>query len=197
MLVLLNRARLRVCLANLLAVLLLAVPLGTIGDPRPVAAAADDDLTSAFLARLLDEINQRREMAGTQPLTYIPPDATAALDDFFAQALPALAWPGPCVHQLVDGEVSWDPVLATGFGGEARGEVLACPGPEPYWTPDRAAEEWWESPAHFEVLYADPDANALACSVSGVRGGGRVGKHKGGGQTPDAASAVLCVTFHD
>src|SRR5262249_28630915 len=69
------------------------------------------------------------------------------------------------------GAFSWDYVLATGFGGEARGEVLACPGPEPYWTPGRAAAQWWDSPSHFKVLYADPYANALACSANGVRSG--------------------------
>ena len=47
---------------------------------------------------------------------------------------------------------------------------------------------------HFGVLYADPDANAVACSAYGVR-------HAAGrntrSQAIDAASAVLCVTFRD
>jgi hypothetical protein len=90
-------------------------------------------------------------------------------------------------------------VLATGFDGEARGEVLACPGPEPYWTPDLAAEQWWESPSHFAVLYADPDANALACSASGLREGATDGKGRGKSRsrTEGAASAILCVTFRE
>src|SRR4051812_24294323 len=83
--------------------------------------------------------------------------------------MPAMAWPRPCQHHLVGGAFSWEYVLATGFDGEARGEVLACPGPVPYWTPGRTAEQWWESPHHFSVLYADPDANGLACSANGIR----------------------------
>ncbi len=163
----------------------------------PAAAAApardDDEIVDAFLNRLLDEINMRRDAAGTQRLAYVPASANAALDGFFAETLPALAWPGPCMHHLVDGAFSWEYVNAAGFDGEARGEVLACPGPEPYWTPDRTAETWWGSPVHHDVLYADPDASAIACSAYGVHGGEK--KKNKNSRSSDAASAVLCVTF--
>jgi hypothetical protein len=196
------RVRPILCLRALLAGLMLTAMLA---GPVSAAPANDDDVaTGAFLGRLLDEINKRREQAGTQRLAYIAPGATGALDDFFAQTLPELAWPGPCVHHLVDGEDSGEYVLARGFVGEVRGEVLACPGPEePYWTPNRTADEWWSSPGHFEVLYGDPDANSLACSVVGVQGGPPAsggkgkGKNRGPSRPADAASAVLCVTFHD
>jgi len=96
------------------------------------------------------------------------------------------------MHHLVDGGFSWDYVQAAGFGGEARGEVIACPGPSPYWTPDRTADQWWASPVHFDVIYADSDANAIACSAYGVNyNGGKRSK----GRSSDAAMAVLCVTF--
>ena len=75
--------------------------------------------------------------------------------------------------------------------------MLACPGPEQYWTPDRIAEQWWASPIHFDVVYADGDASSIACSAYGVRGGANEGgkkKRKSSG-SPDVASAVLCVTF--
>ena len=169
-------------------------------EPEPLAAAApvlDDPVADAFLLRLLDAINARRARNGTQQLTYVPARANTALDGFLAETVGEIGWPGPCMHLLVDGAFSWDYVQAAGFGGEARGEVIACPGPEPYWTPDRAAEQWWDSPIHHDVLYADPDANALACSAYGVRstsnGGGRRNRDNSG--SADAASAVLCVTF--
>jgi hypothetical protein len=89
--------------------------------------------------------------------------------------------------------------MAAGFGGAPRGEVLACPGPEPYWTPDRTAEQWWDSPIHFGVLYADGDSSAIACSAQGVRDGSNESskkKRKSSG-SPDAASAIICVTFQN
>lgn len=196
------RARSIVSLRVLLAAVLLAATLAGLTGPSSVVAAPPADnheQTDGFLRRLLDEINARRALAGTQPLTSVPSTATAALDGFLAQTLPELAWPGPCVHHLVDGEGSWSYVQAAGFGGEMRGEVLACPGPEePYWTPGRTADEWWSSPAHFEVLYGDPDANTVVCSAAGVQGAssGR-GRNRGGSRAAEAASAVLCVTFHD
>lgn len=150
----------------------------------------DEDVSDPFLTRLLQEINDRRDAAGTPPFTFVPRSANDALDTFFAQAAPAIAWPSPCLHNDVDGALAWDYVLAAGFGGEARGEVLACPGPEPYWTPGRVAEIWWTSPVHHEILYADADANAIACSAYGMTAGQRRNRSRS-----DAASAVICVTF--
>ncbi|MGE3910882.1 MAG: hypothetical protein AB7K36_16110 [Chloroflexota bacterium] len=140
--------------------------------------------------RLLDEINMRRASIGSQRLAYVPAHANAALDGFLAETAPEIAWPGPCMHLLVGGSFSWDYVQAAGYGGDARGEVLACPGPEPYWTPDRTADQWWNSPVHFDVLYADADSNAIACSAYGVDHNGRRRS-----RSADAAMAVLCVTF--
>jgi hypothetical protein len=182
-------------LAALLAVFLMAVPLAA-----PSAAAApvreDGDVPDVFLARLLDEINVRRDAAGTRRLAYIPTGSAVILDDFLAEIVPSLAWPQPCVHQIINGAFSWEYILAAGFRGDPRGEVLACPGPVPYWTPDRAAAQWWESPGHFRVLYADPAASGLACSAYGMERGGGTGTRRTE-PSPDAASAVLCVTFRD
>lgn len=171
--------------------LLLLVAQATVPPAGAAPVANDDEVEDTFLLRLRDEINMRRSALGTQSLAYVPAHANAALDGFLAHTAPSLAWPGPCMHHLVDGGFSWDYVQAAGFDGEARGEVLACPGPEPYWTPDRAADQWWDSPVHFSVLYADPEANTLACSAYGVSGGGSRRRGRGG----DAAMAVLCVTF--
>ena len=135
--------------------------------PAVAAPTADDEIGDAFLNRLLGEINARRANLGNQPLAFVPASVNSALDGYFAQVEPAIAWPGPCMHTTVGGAFAWDYVLAAGYGGEPRGEVLACPGPEPYWTPGLTAEQWWESPIHFDVLDADPDANTLACSAFG------------------------------
>jgi hypothetical protein len=192
----LNRPPALVRLSAVLAALLIAVQVAVV--PATAAPARDDDeVADGFLRRLLDAINERRDNLGTQRLAFVPASANAALDGFLAETVSEIRWPGPCMHHLVDGAFSWDFVLAAGFGGDPRGEVLACPGPEPYWTPDRAAEQWWESPVHFGVLYADGDSNSIACSAYGVRsgtngGGKRRGKSSG---SAEAASAVLCVTF--
>ncbi|MCC7106792.1 MAG: hypothetical protein IT307_16790 [Chloroflexi bacterium] len=163
----------------------------------PYVAAApilqdDDEVTDGYLNRLLGEINARRHALGTQSLVYVPRHANDALDGYLQDAAPAMAWPGPCGHGIT-GAFAWDYVLAAGFWGEARGEVIACPGPEPYWTPNRAAETWWSSPYHFGVLYGDPDANAIACGAYGTQGGGSKKKRNNTGG--DAAIAVVCVTF--
>jgi hypothetical protein len=52
----------------------------------------------------------------------------------------------------VDGAYAEEHVRAAGFRGEARGEVLAGLSPKPYWTSARAADAWWGSPVHFEIL---------------------------------------------
>lgn len=167
----------------LIAALLIAAHVAIA--PAAAAPARDDhEVTDNFLWRLLDAINERRDNAGTQHLAFVPASANAALDGFFAETVSELGWPGPCGHYLLGGAFSWDYVLAAGFGGDPRGEVVACPGPEPYWTPDRAAAQWWDSPMHFNVLYADGDSSSIACSAHGVRRG-----------LAEAASAVLCVTF--
>ena len=78
----------------------------------------------------------------------------------------------------------WDYVAASGLEGEARGEVLACPDDHGFWTPDRIADGWWNSPMHFEELYGDGDANVVACGTYGPQNGGR------------AYQTIACVTYH-
>jgi hypothetical protein len=196
MLMPLNRVLLLARLSAMLATLCAIVQVTAFAASPALADDDDDEVSDGFLVRLLDEINARRDLLGNQHLTYIPAHANAALDGFLNETAPEIRWPRPCMHHLVDGAFSWDYIGAAGFDGEARGEVLACPGPEPYWTPDRAAEQWWDSPIHYEVLYDDPDANALACSAYGVQSSVKSKKGKKT-ETIDAATAVLCVTFRD
>ena len=87
--------------ATLLAALLLMTQIA--GAPAAAAPAHDDEVSDVFLNRLLDEINVRRDVAGTQHLAYVPSSANAALAGFLAETVPLLAWPGPCMHHLVGG----------------------------------------------------------------------------------------------
>ena len=77
----------------------------------------------------------------------------------------------------------WDYVKVSGFQGEARGEVLACPDDIGRWTAARIANAWWNSSIHRQILYADADATAVACGAYGLRQGGR------------AYETIACVTY--
>jgi hypothetical protein len=173
--------------------LLIAVLVTIQATVLPVFAAPASDestVTDAFVNRLLEEINLRRDAAGAVRLASAPSSANAMLNDFLTMSADSLMWPAPCSHQQVAGHFAWEYVRETGYSGEALGEVLACPGPDPYWTPDRTAEQWWRSPVHFGILYGDLEATTLACGVYGIHGGGKTTKSRS-----SAAATVLCVTF--
>src|SRR3954462_10122203 len=113
----------------------LAVP-----EAQAATPSRDDEVTDPYLKRLLDEINLRRKVVGSSTLAFVPRPANDALGKFFGETAPAISWPRPCDHQLLDGAYSWDYMQSvSGFGAQAHGEVLACPGPEAFWTPERAA----------------------------------------------------------
>ena len=148
-----------------------------------------DEATDAFVSRLLDEINARRDAVGTPRLAFVAHGANAALDEFLAYVAPAIMYPNPCMHLTIGDAVAWDYVAGQGYGSNPLGEVLACPDTDAsgYWTPSRTAESWLVSPGHAEILYGDPDANAIACGAYAPRKSGR----------SLAAAAVLCVTYRD
>ncbi len=148
-----------------------------------------DDATDAFVSRLLDEINARRDAVGTPRLSFVAHGANAALDEFLAYTAPSMTYPNPCMHVTIGDAVAWDYVAGHGYGTNPVGEVLACPDPDGsgYWTPSRTADSWLESPVHADILYGDPDANAIACGAYAPRKSGR----------SVAAAAVLCVTYRD
>ena len=150
--------------------------------PEAEPAARNERASSGnYLADLLDEINARRAMVGTQPMAYIGDEANAAVDAYLADLTPKLVATFGCYHGSTP---AWDYVeAATGFGGEARGEVLACPDETGYWTSDRTADAWLNSPIHFQEIYGDRDANAVACGTYGAQHGGR------------AFETIACVTF--
>jgi uncharacterized protein YkwD len=137
-----------------------------------------------YLDRLLDEINARRAMVGTPPVTYFAPEANAAINGYLADLTPQMVAYNACFHgQNNPVPPSWDYVSAQGIDAEARGEVLACPDSNGYWTSDRIAEAWLHSPTHFQELYADWDANAVACGTYGAQRGGA------------AFETIACVTY--
>ena len=148
-----------------------------------------DDATDAFMNRLLDEINARRDAVGTPRLTFVATGANAALNEFLAYVAPAMMYPNPCMHLTIGDALAWDYVADHGYGSNPLGEVLACPSPDSgsYWTPSRTADSWLQSPGHADILYGDFEANAIACGAYAPRRSGR----------SVAAAAVLCVTYRD
>ena len=149
----------------------------------PVAAPVEAP-PSAYRDELLAEINARRARAGTAPVAYVPGDANPAVTQYLADLTPRMVALQTCFHGMHDPVApGWDYVAATGRAGEALGEVLGCPGQGYYWTPTAIAAGWWSSPSHFRSLYADRNANAVACGAYGAAGNGN------GYQT------VACVTY--
>ena len=149
----------------------------------PVAAPAEAP-SSAYMDQLLSEINARRARAGTAPIAYAPGNANPAVSQYLADLTPMMVSMRSCFHGMNNPVApGWDYVAASGLNGEARGEVLACPGDGYYWSAKAIADGWWNSPSHFRSLYADPNANAVAC---GAYGAGRNG---------NAYQTVACVTY--
>lgn len=147
-------------------------------DASQVAAAAP------YLNRLLEEINERREAVGTGPLELAPQGAIAAVTRHTADLTGTMLSKGACGHGVGSpARYSWDYVADSGFDGDGRGEVIACPGPEGYWTPEKIADGWWDSPSHHKVLYADPTVNAVACGTHNPSRGGA------------AYQTIVCTTF--
>ena len=147
----------------------------------PVAAPAEAP-SGDYMDQLLGEINARRARAGTAPVAYAPGDANPAVSQYLADLTPRMVAQRTCFHGMNNPVApGWDYVAATGLAGEARGEVLGCPGQGYYWSAQAITDGWWNSPSHFKSLYADPNANAVAC---GAYGAGRNGYQ-----------TVACVTY--
>ena len=148
---------------------------------RRAAAPADGD---AYMARLLDEINGHRGRIGAPPVAYASPDANAAVSQYLADLTPMMLAYNSCFHGMNNPVApGWDYTRAAGVEAFPPGEVLACPGPEGQWTPEKIADRWLHSPSHAQILYADPAATHVAC--------GTYGSNKG------PAVTVACVTFGD
>src|SRR4051794_8304173 len=143
-----------------------------------LTARPSNSRPASYLDQLLNEINARRAQAGTQPVVYVGQDENQAVGQYLADLTPWMLYMHSCFHgQNNPVSPSWDYVKGVGFDGEARGEVLACPGDDGFWTAPKIADGWWSSPSHWQSLYGDPRVNAIACGTFGPQSGG------GGGQT--------------
>lgn len=154
-------------------------------DSITVSAGVLDARAASYLDQLLSEINDRRARAGSPPVAYASIEANQAVGQYLADLTPMMMSMRSCFHgQGNPVSPSWVYVKDTGFGGEARGEVLACPDDRGFWTAPKIADGWWNSPTHFESLYADRRVNAIACGTFGPQNGGR------------AYLTIACTTFH-
>jgi uncharacterized protein YkwD len=155
-------------------------------DASDTASSVDIDTRAAsYLDQLLTEINIRREKAGTPPVVYAAPTANQAVSQYLADLTPLMVNMHSCFHGNHNPvSPSWDYVsLQAGFGGKPRGEVLACPGDNGFWTAPKIADGWWNSPSHFASLYGDARVNAIACGTFGPQNGGR------------AYQTIACTTY--
>lgn len=151
----------------------------------PIGAQSTEAIrASRYMDQLLSEINARRAMAGTPPIVYAASAANAAVDRYLADLTPMMLAYNSCFHGTGDPvRPAWDYVAMSGLAGEPRGEVIACPDSNGFWTAKKIADGWWDSPMHHMSLYADWDANAVAC--------GAYGSLKGG----SAYQTIACVTY--
>ncbi|MGE3269336.1 MAG: CAP domain-containing protein [Chloroflexota bacterium] len=153
-------------------------------DQAAVRAGVMDAQAASYLDQLLDEINARRDRAGAPPVTYAGLDANLAVSQYLADLTPRMVAMHSCFHGNGNPVApGWDYVSGSGFRGEARGEVLACPGDGGFWTAPKIADGWWNSPSHWRSLYGDPNVNAIACGTFGAQNGGR------------AYQTIACVTY--
>jgi uncharacterized protein YkwD len=173
----------------LVVVALIGTMAAAISGPPAVSTAAwvrrsDDSPPGSYLEQLLDEINAGRARAGTAPLAYAGAGANDAIGRYLADLTPVLVAEGTCFHGGgTTLGMGWDYVAPADAIGEARGEVLACPGRGHYWTAQAVAEAWWGSPSHRHTLYDDPSADTVACGTHAPRDDGR------------AFRTVACITY--
>ena len=153
-------------------------------DASDTASSVIDTRAASYLDQLLVEINIRREKAGNGPLIYAPATANVAVSQYLSDLTPLMVAMHSCFHGNNNPvSPSWDYVTNTGFDGKARGEVLACPGDNGFWTAPKIADGWWNSPSHWRSLYGDSNVNAVACGTFGPQNGGR------------AYQTIACVTY--
>lgn len=163
---------------------LLAPAPALAADPSETASGVADVRAASYLDQLLNEINARRAKAGTPPLAFATGEANQAVSQYLADLTPLMVARRSCFHGNGNPVApGWDYVKLAGFGAEARGEVLACPGNDGFWTAPKIADGWWNSPSHWRSLYGDPRVNAIACGTFGPQSGGR------------AYQTIACITY--
>jgi hypothetical protein len=172
----------RLLVAVVLAAAILAAP--PVAPSAALASAPIEAPAPSYLDQLLVEINVRRAQVGSPPLAYASADANLAVTRYLADLTPLMQARRLCFHGSNDPIApGWDYVAAAGLKAKVGGEVLGCPGDDFYWTPKRIADGWWNSPSHFDSIYADVRANTVACGAYKDGYGGR------------GYATVACVTY--
>ena len=179
----------RLLTAAIMALSIVAAPFtasaAALAAPLEAPAAAPAEAPSpAYLDQLLNEINARRAKIGAPALMYAGPEANLAVSQYLTDLTPLMKARRYCFHGMNNPVApGWDYVKASGFDARVGGEVIGCYGDNFYWTPQQIADGWWSSPTHYQALYGDAKANAVACGAYAAGNGGK------GYQT------VACVTF--
>jgi hypothetical protein len=144
----------------------------TVNSPAPSSpvASREENAKRQYLARLFDEVNERRDRALSPRFELMVDGANGAVTDYLRDLLPAMLAYNSCFHgsDMIGMRAGWDYLEPLGIDGtEVGGEVLACPDTTGYWTPSHLADGWWRSPAHFHTLYADNRPVGVACGAEG------------------------------
>jgi hypothetical protein len=153
------------------------------GSPQRAGVAAippganPEAARKAYMALLFQEINLRRDRAGSPRYEYMADAGSEAVDAYLRDLLPAMVDAHSCFHGS-DREgmrAGWDYLGDVGIDeGKVGGEVLACPDTSEggFWTPPGIADGWWKSPHHFATLYADRRPAVIACGADvPIKGG--------------------------
>jgi len=127
----------------------------------------------AYMTLLFQEINTRRDKAGTPRYEYMADAGSEAVDAYLHDLLPAMESLHACFHGSDRPDIAragWDYLEDIGVDTSlVGGEVLACPdtGDTGFWTPPGIATGWWNSPHHFSTLYGDNRPSIVACGAQG------------------------------
>jgi hypothetical protein len=152
------------------------------------STSPEDSARSVYLAKLFDEVNERRDRAHTPRFEMMVTEGNEAVNAYLADLLPAMVTRRACFHgdSVYGMRAGWDYLAPLGIDtGMIGGEVLACPDTagSGFWTPARIADGWWGSPTHQQTLYRDPRPIGVACGAEGpIRGG-------------EAYETVACITL--
>jgi hypothetical protein len=139
--------------------------------------ANPDALRKAYMTLLFQEINVRRDRAGSPRYNYMADTGSEAVNAYLRDLLPAMVERRSCFHgsDQPGMRAGWDYLEDVGIDeSKVGGEVLACPDTDAggFWTPSGIADGWWRSPSHWKTLYGDGRPRVVACGAEHpLRGG--------------------------
>lgn len=141
------------------------------GSPEGASHPEDnaDAVRKAYLTLLYQEVNVRRGRAASPPFEAMLDAGNEAVNAYLVELTPIMEQHHACFHgsDIMGLRAGWDYLPDQGVTLPVGGEVLACPDVDGggFWTPPGIADGWWRSPHHFETLYIDIRANAVACGA--------------------------------